>query len=414
MLYCIGMRYLFGFLGLVVAIGCAAPTAWALTPTQRYLGYMVISADTPEAVWYVDPRRKERVPATTLTDIRTILRTRAAKVKVADLKRLPLVGTLTVGDLNYRRQLAGRYIVVTDRKNEAWYITPRTKRRIRIGNGQVAVTFARSQALTISAADLAEIPAPPNIRLVTGSVKSSRGSFTTERLEFAWNDPGIRIMTDTANTSDCKGNCPVISLGSYISRRAAVAGIHGTYFCPQDYGACATKRNSYDFPVWNSFTKSWRNEGRIKYTSQPIVAFDTSNRPFLYAESRQFKSQAGFAATFADDSIAAGGTGVLQAAFSNGPMLIRNGVYVLKGNQLDTKQATVKSARGVLGWKGTTMVFFVVHGATVTDAASVAQALGLENAVNLDGGGSTAMYTAGRYILGPGRNLPNAILITRR
>ena len=78
---------------------------------------------------------------------------------------------------------------------------------------------------------------------------------------------------------------------------------------------------------------------------------------------------------------------------------------------MDTKQRTVKSYRGAIGWKGSTMYFYVVRGATVTDSAAVAEALGLDYAMNLDGGGSTAMMQNGSYILGPGRNIPDAILL---
>ena len=39
--------------------------------------------------------------------------------------------------------------------------------------------------------------------------------------------------------------------------------------------------------------------------------------------------------------------------------------------------------------------------------------LGADNALNLDGGGSTAMYFGGGYISGPGRLLPNAVVLTK-
>ena len=41
------------------------------------------------------------------------------------------------------------------------------------------------------------------------------------------------------------------------------------------------------------------------------------------------------------------------------------------------------------------------------------QALGARDAMNLDGGGSIAMWIGGNYILGPGRQLPNAILLMK-
>ena len=51
----------------------------------------------------------------------------------------------------------------------------------------------------------------------------------------------------------------------------------------------------------------------------------------------------------------------------------------------------------------------VVFNATVAEAAHVIHALGIENALNLDSGGSTALWSGG-YKVGPGRNIPNAVL----
>jgi hypothetical protein len=39
--------------------------------------------------------------------------------------------------------------------------------------------------------------------------------------------------------------------------------------------------------------------------------------------------------------------------------------------------------------------------------------MGATGALNLDSGGSMAIYNGGRYIIGPGRNLPNAIIFAR-
>jgi len=41
------------------------------------------------------------------------------------------------------------------------------------------------------------------------------------------------------------------------------------------------------------------------------------------------------------------------------------------------------------------------------------RALGARDALNLDDGGTSAMYHAGSYKVGPGRLLPNAIVLTK-
>lgn len=55
---------------------------------------------------------------------------------------------------------------------------------------------------------------------------------------------------------------------------------------------------------------------------------------------------------------------------------------------------------------------FVLN-ATMGESAQVMKALSMGEALNLDEGGSTALWSGG-YILGPGRNIPNAVLFVRR
>lgn len=54
-----------------------------------------------------------------------------------------------------------------------------------------------------------------------------------------------------------------------------------------------------------------------------------------------------------------------------------------------------------------------VHNATMGESAKVVHALGFDNALNMDEGGSSALYSGG-YKVGPGRNIPNAVLFVRR
>lgn len=63
--------------------------------------------------------------------------------------------------------------------------------------------------------------------------------------------------------------------------------------------------------------------------------------------------------------------------------------------------------------KGNTVYIGFVYNATMGESARTLKALGMENAMNLDEGGSTALWYGG-YKLGPGRNIPNAILFVRK
>ncbi len=57
------------------------------------------------------------------------------------------------------------------------------------------------------------------------------------------------------------------------------------------------------------------------------------------------------------------------------------------------------------------MFLVLAAGANVTGSAYVAAALGEADAVNLDGGGSSALFSDGEYRAGPGRQLPDAVVI---
>ena len=73
----------------------------------------------------------------------------------------------------------------------------------------------------------------------------------------------------------------------------------------------------------------------------------------------------------------------------------------------------LKGTKGAIGVDATYVYLAIVTNATVTDAAYVMQALGARDALNLDGGGTAAMWIGGSYKVGPGRLLPNAIVLTK-
>lgn len=391
--------------GLVFLVGIffwggAEPLAAAATPWK---GYVVKTASKPGRFWYVAPTTGWKYELTTPAAFSTLIRTRAKIVSARDLKKVPVAGSTAVGDAATRAAWSGYFLRDRDHRMAAWYVYPKTRTRYRLYTATSGLALIKTLAKTITAKDFAALQNDLGIRESTRVVTTSRGAFTVTSLSLDLTTPGLRIMTDTGQTADCGGGCTTLPLAGYVGRRAAQAGIHGTYFCPMDYAACAGKTNSYFSPFYNSYSRTMINSGKIKFTTQPMVIFDTTNTPHYLLRTRQFGSVATFEATY----------GVkVRAAISSGPALVEAGKNVLDPGILDTKQATVKSYRGALAWKGSTVYFLVVRSATVTDSAAAMAAMGMDYAINLDGGGSTALYQGGRYIIGPGRNLPNAILIS--
>ncbi len=95
----------------------------------------------------------------------------------------------------------------------------------------------------------------------------------------------------------------------------------------------------------------------------------------------------------------------------NYPLLVLNH-HPMVSNSGDAKQDS-KGNRGFVAGNGSKAYIGVVHNVTVGEMAKVLVALGMDGALNLDDGGSTALWSGG-YKDGPGRNIPNAVLFVRK
>ena len=102
----------------------------------------------------------------------------------------------------------------------------------------------------------------------------------------------------------------------------------------------------------------------------------------------------------------------LQAALGNKPRLIEKGKNLLIDWDLDKKQKETKARRNAIAYKDGKIYLVVAGGATVPDLAEIMKKLGAEYALNLDGGYSSALWYNDEYIVGPGRDIPNAIIFS--
>lgn len=201
-----------------------------------------------------------------------------------------------------------------------------------------------------------------------------------------------RVIVDSASDADCKDNCPVLPLGEYVSRNGAFAGINGAYFCPAEYPSCAGKTNSFDTLLMNK-NKKYLNSDNNVFSTVPAVIFG-------YGTVR-----------FVSQSLEWGRDTSADGVLANHPLMVFNNQVVFGGNG-DPKQGS-KGPRGFVGATGNTVYIGIVHNATVAEAARVLNKMGIQNALNLDSGGSTALWSGG-YKAGPGRNIPNAILFVQK
>lgn len=216
--------------------------------------------------------------------------------------------------------------------------------------------------------------------------------FHTERGDFIIKKVVLPItaqmITDTANDSDCPTDCPVMSLEEFAKRNGATAGITGTYNCPPDYGECKDKVNSFDLSIFNSRLKKWINEPELKWEGRSMIYQDGSGYHYLQ-DAKDF-------------------SGSTTAAIVNFPGILNNGQITADPNSTPDKQAHKGTKAGV-GFGDTNIYLVIADDADIVDFATIFKTLGAKYALNMDGGGGTALYNNG-YIAGPGRGLPNAVL----
>ncbi len=241
---------------------------------------------------------------------------------------------------------------------------------------------------------LATLP-PPAPAASTGysytTVGTEKGSFGVHLIKVPLS--GVRVKTASAYSDDCKNDCPTKSLQQFVSDNGGFAGMNGSYFCPPDYSACGGKVNSFDYAFYHSGSGKWLHKDALSWFKTGLITFKGNSYNF-YKKSSEY------------------GGGSVDAGISNYPSLLKNGEVVVNDGDLTSFQK-IKGTRGAIGVGDDNLYLAIIYNATVNEAAYAMRALGAKHALNLDGGGSSAMYVDGRYVVGPGRSLPNAIILVR-
>lgn len=103
---------------------------------------------------------------------------------------------------------------------------------------------------------------------------------------------------------------------------------------------------------------------------------------------------------------------------SAGPTLVREGKIVvdpLAEGMTDPKLTTLSGQRSFIGYTADNqLVMGTVPNVTLNQLALICQSLGLQAAMNLDGGAASGLYANGKMVTAPGRNLSNALVVTSR
>ncbi|MDD3711549.1 MAG: phosphodiester glycosidase family protein [Patescibacteria group bacterium] len=375
-------------------------------------GRILLDVERNGEAWYIYPKDNKRYYLGRPSDAFAVMRELGLGILELDFQKIASAEMAVDGDLELAKKLSGRIVLQVERNGEAWYINPLTLKKHYLGRPDDAFKIMRELGLGINKKNLATIhknTLNESINMYSSYryrslVLVDGKNFSLDVIEINLNNPNLKIITDTANSEDCLGPCPAKPLIDYVVENDAFAGINGTYFNPS-----ASKLNYYFFPVYNSRLKKFINTDQLKYpTTGPIMAFDENNKFYYFKDSRDFVGLDQFESKY----------GVkLQSAIGNKPRLVEEGKSLLIDWELDNGQTNTKALRTAIAYKagsGKGKIYLVVaRSATVVDLAEILKVMEVDYAINLDGGNSTALYYNDEYMIGPGRNVPNAILFAQ-
>ncbi|KKT83561.1 MAG: hypothetical protein UW80_C0011G0009 [Microgenomates group bacterium GW2011_GWC1_44_9] len=176
-----------------------------------------------------------------------------------------------------------------------------------------------------------------------------------------------------------------------LNSTKVIVDTDGTYFCPDTYPSCAGKKNSFDILVMNK-NKVYFNSDNNVFSTVPAAIFSPGSARFV-TTSREWGRDTG-----------------VDSVIANRPLLTFNGAIMTGGGEA---KENIRGNRSFVGSTGNTVYIGVVRSASIVEVAKVLQTIGVQNAINLDNGGSTAFWSGG-YKAGPGRRIPNAVLFVQR
>ncbi len=410
-----------------------AEDAWS---ASRLSGMILLDVEKNGEAWYVNPADAKRYYLGRPNDAFALMRTLGLGINEIEFQKIPManssaiatstmlantVSTSTVIDMNLAQKLAGKIILQVEKNGEAWYVYPKDLKKYYLGRPSDAFVVMRQLGLGISRKDLAMIHKPGLSESINKyskyenkKITANNQTYTVDIIEIDLSNPDLEIITTVATpfpTEEKNGKYGAAPLADFVIKNQGFAGMNGTYFC--SYSSCDGV-NYYFYPVYDKTLDKMVNVHQLKYwTTGPIMAWDENNKFYYFKDSRDFpvpnwyKNNGGKTVSEAFQSA----YGVkLQAAIGDNPRLIENYMNYLIDWSLDEKQRSGKLLRNAIAYKDNKVYLVAVRNATVPDLASIMLEMKMEYALNMDGGYSEALYYNDEYMLGPGRNIPNAIV----
>lgn len=410
-------KYICLFLAIFFAFSISK-TAQAQTLGERLVGRILIDVERNGEAWYVYPKNNKRYYLGRPHNAFSIMRELGLGILERDFAKIDSSeeeGEEYLGDLNLAKRLSGQIILQVEKNGEAWYINPLTYKKHYLGRPDDAFRIMRELGLGISRKNLAYIHKNTldesldeySSYQFKKKINYNNQDYYLDIIKINLDKPNLKIITDTANSRNCIGRCQAKEMIDFFENDKIFAAINGSYF-----DTSAEKLNYYFFPVFNSRLNIFINDDQLKYpTTGPIMAFDENNKFYYFKDSRDFTGVENFEKTY----------GVkLQAALGNKPRLVEEGKNLLIDWEVDEKQRNVKAVRNAIAYKkdnsgGKGFIYLIVsRSSTVADLAEILKVMGMDYAINLDGGYSSALFYYDEYMFGPGRNIPNLIMFAEK
>jgi len=153
-------------------VGVLGVSFWVFAETlaQRLNGYILLQVEANGEAWYVDPVSLTRTYMKNGAVAYEMMRSFGLGITDADLAKIPAVSTTeemktatSICSTNtLANRLKGRILLQVQQNGEAWYVYPKTCRRIYMKDGAAAYQIMRYLSLGITNSNLSLVPINQN------------------------------------------------------------------------------------------------------------------------------------------------------------------------------------------------------------------------------------------------------------
>ncbi len=213
-------------------------------------------------------------------------------------------------------------------------------------------------------------------------------------------DDSYRVTAIVSNTGS--------NLRNLVENGRGVAGINGAYFIPRDYTGLADSTNTVRIMNSDGFAYS-------RYFPDTgingIFGFDKQWLPILVQNNI-------YGEKTLRDNYNSGMLLEIQSGIANFPILLANRINLVPRYDsvglITAKMKLASTKSFICRTMNNDIKMGTIGKISMMDVANLISKFWCVDAINLDNGGSLAMYNDNQYIIGPGRNIMDAFVIVRK